>query len=564
MTGFSDPPVVLNHRYRLVGILGKGSLGSVYRAADPQQPAEVVIKFIAPLPPASHSSPSRFLHELAICQQLTHPQIVAVSELNQEGSWSYLVLELGTGRTLRRLLTERGRLPLAESLGLIISLLRVVAYVHAQGVLHRNLKPENILLADEQSLLLLDVGLGLAYADPRLAHPIQLRTGYQAPELHDRQLATIESDLYAIGAIWYELLTGQPPGPSDQPLQQRLPPDLPPALEQLIMQLLAPHPDARYHSADAALQALAQLAPLTQMREQHPAAPRRPLTAEQSPHLAQNLELQRYTTAEAVVAAVEAERQHIASMLHQQLVEPVHLLLAQANAYEQSLSGQPVAQLAVSVLGTIARQLLQQLRDLESDLHPHTLETFGLAAALELLAGQFMHSTHVQIDMVIELIPERLPMPSELAIFRMVQAALTHAIQHGHATRISIHLERSGPQLRCTIRDNGHATDQLSALQHVRQRIENLGGRVELPTHQHGGELILLFPLSNTPILTAREMEVLQLLAEGCSNKQIANRLTITPRTVNFHLDHIYVKLEVSTRTEAVITAIRLGWVKQS
>jgi DNA-binding CsgD family transcriptional regulator/signal transduction histidine kinase len=306
---------------------------------------------------------------------------------------------------------------------------------------------------------------------------------------------------------------------------------------------------------------------------QHEAQPpiSTPITAQQHrdpvlpttiPLLVHNL--QRYTISEDIIAAIESERKHMASLLQQQLAEPLHLLLSQANTYEQSLSGQPIAQMAVSVLATIARQLLQQLRDLEADLNPHALETLGLAPALELLVGQWMRATSVTIRLIMERIPERLPMPSELALFRLTQLALTRAIRAAHATQITIRLERRAAQLRFCMSDNGTGDENSSLLAPACQRVEQLGGLVQMGIRSDGGfELTMLFPLVVPPILTPREMEVLQLLAEGFSNKQIATRLTITPRTVNFHLDHIYAKLSVNTRTEASIAAMRLGWIKR-
>jgi DNA-binding NarL/FixJ family response regulator len=101
-------------------------------------------------------------------------------------------------------------------------------------------------------------------------------------------------------------------------------------------------------------------------------------------------------------------------------------------------------------------------------------------------------------------------------------------------------------------------------LRAARQRIEQLGGSVETRIGSRGGlELTVTFALQAPVELTPREMEVIQLLAEGLSNKEIARSLFISPRTVNFHLDNIYSKLGVSSRTEAAIYALRQGWVRR-
>ncbi len=559
----SDPPVVLQQRYRLAAILGKGSLGMAYRAMDAIRSCDVVIKFIEP----AHD----FEHDLKIAQQLEHPQIAALHSLEHEADWSFLVLELSAGRTLRRVLRERGRLSANEALELIHSLLAALAYLHSHGLIHRNLKPENLMLADDRRVKIMDVGIGLTRADPRLVHSASRRTSYYAPELLDAAAATIQSDLYAVGAIWCELLTGQPPtlpaviNDSSAPVVPLLISDIPSELEQIIMQLRAPNPSSRYQSAEAVLHALTRVTLFEQIPNMD--QPSRIAIGRLQKHIPvvpQSPDPRRYSASEDPIIAVEAERKHLASLLQQQLAEPLHLLLSQANAYEQSLSGQPIAQIAVSVLATLARQVLQQLRDLEADLHPQVLETLGLAPALELLAGQFMRATNAHIRLTLQGIPERLPIAIELAIFRATQAALSRAIHSAHATHITIRLEQHDSEVRYSVQDNGVGETNSEFLQSACQRIEQLGGSVKIGIESTGSfELVLLFARVVMPILTSREIEVLQLLTEGFSNKQIATRLVVSTRTVNFHLDNIYTKLNVNTRTEASLVALRMGWVNQ-
>jgi DNA-binding NarL/FixJ family response regulator len=553
----SDPPVVLQQRYRLTAILGKGRLGTTYRASDTLYMNDVVIKYVDPTHRAEQPTSASFIHELQIAQHLTHPQIVAVHSLAHESGWSYLVLELAPERTLRGMLRERGQLRADEALELTHHLITAIADLHAQGILHRHLKPENLLITADGHLKLMEVGLGLARADPRLQHPSMQRNIYQAPEMISAGTATIESDLYAVGAIWYELLTGQPPAPNPNTHIAALRAlGTPTNIEQIIMQLLAAHPNGRYRSAEATLHALAQISRSghhQQLDLSSSVAMEAPPRAHAAAH---------HTDEEGIVAAVEAERKHLANLLQQQVAEPLHLLLAQANTYEQSLSGQPLAQMAVSVLATLARQVLQQLRDLEADLDPQVLETLGLAPALDLLAGQYMRSTSAQIRLFMDGGSERLRLPRELALFRATQAALMRAIQAAHATHITIRLERHTTHVRYSVHDNGISAEIGHALHSACQRIEQVGGTVDIALQQSGGCVFnVLFPHEVAPILTPREREVLQILAEGCSNKQIATRLMVSARTVNFHLDNIFAKLHVNTRTEASLMAIRMGWV---
>jgi signal transduction histidine kinase len=277
-------------------------------------------------------------------------------------------------------------------------------------------------------------------------------------------------------------------------------------------------------------------------------------------------ELLLYAALEDTTAAVEAERKRLAGLLQVRVIESLNLLLSQANVYEQTLGANPNARMAVSVLSSLARQVLQQIRDLEATLHPTLLETLGLEPALEALASQMMRAHRVQIALTMESprVRERLPAPMELALFRTAQDALERAIEHGHASQATLHLDRREDRLTLSLTDNGLAGLGGDALRDTRQRVEQLGGTLEARANPSGGfELVVHFPIAASAQLTSRELEVLQRLAEGLSNKEIARALVITPRTVNFHLDNIYSKLGVSSRTEAAIYALRHGLVRR-
>jgi len=288
------------------------------------------------------------------------------------------------------------------------------------------------------------------------------------------------------------------------------------------------------------------------------------------------------TAREDPAAAVEAERRRLAGLLQDRVIEPLNLLLAQANAYEQGLGANPQARLAVSVLTSLARQTLQQARDLEANLHPAILETLGLEPALESLVSQVTRAHGLQVTLAVERLPDRLPAPVELALFRVTQDVLDRAVRHARASQVTIRLARRDKGLTLRLTDNGvgsppPAGEPLAALREAAhgqgggdlfplraacQRVEELGGLVEMGAGPHGGlALEICLDLAPPAQLTPREMEVLQLLAQGLSNRAIAQRLVISPRTVNFHLDNVYAKLGVHSRTEAAIYALHRGWV---
>jgi signal transduction histidine kinase len=264
---------------------------------------------------------------------------------------------------------------------------------------------------------------------------------------------------------------------------------------------------------------------------------------------------------EELADAAEVERRRMAQLLQESIVEPLNLLVAQTNAYEQTLGGHPPTRLALSVLSSLARQVLQQARDIEDNLRPTVLDELGLEPALDTLASQFRRVHGIQISLAAERLRDRPPRAVELALFRAAQDALDRAIRHARAQHASVRLERRDERLILTLADDGIATSGAETLRSTHRRIAQLGGAIETGAGPRGGlQITIAVAVAPPPELTARELEVLALLAEGLSNKAIGAALGVSPRTVNFHLDNIFSKLGVATRTEAVVYALRQGW----
>jgi serine/threonine-protein kinase len=569
----TGPPPRLKGRYRLVEWLGQGGMGAVYRARDETLDRDVAIKLLRPDRLAQGEAGARFLREARLVARLAHPNIMMLYDADQHDIWRYLVLEYIPGQDLERLLAERpGPLPLADALQIIRAVLQALAYAHGQGVIHRDIKPGNVMVTPAGQVKVTDFGLSLAQGETRLTRDDVVfgTVLYLAPELIDGAPSGVSSDLYAAGAVFYELLAGRPLFIADNPAlllpqilnapvipPHTLNPHIPPEVEQVMLKLLAKNPAGRYPSAEEALAALAVPAGIERRARPEivPIAGPEPLLAEA---------LLRYAAAEDTAAAVEAERRRLAELLQGQVIESLNLLLSQANAYEQSLAPTPPARMAVSVLASLIRQALQQVRDLEAGLKPALLETLGLEPALELLASQAVRSHGLQIGLTLARLPERPPPQIELALFRAAQAGLERAVSLARATQAAIQLDYQAGRLVFKLADNGAALIGSGlAMQAVQRRVEQLGGLFESYHPPHGGfEVAISFPLTRPVRLTQREMEVIQLLAEGLTNKEIARRLSLKPRTVNFHLDNIYSKLGVNSRTEAAIYALRQGWVR--
>ncbi len=618
----TQPPTWLKDRYRLTERLGEGSMGIVFRAHDETLDRDVAIKFLLSERIAGREASARFMREARAVAALSHPNIMTLYDVDRDGDWHYLILEHIPGQDLHAMMIERdGPLPMREALHAIRGALKALAYAHARDVVHRDIKPENIMVTPEGQVKVTDFGLALARGEVRLTKKGMIvgTVLYLAPELVLDAPSDHRADLYAVGAVLYELLTGGPPFVAGDPLAilsqilntpvtspRVVDPSIPVELERIILKLLEKDPANRFAAAEEVLAALpdpAQVATLAATAAEQMTAERVTLSllerivrrsssahlkriplaptavdeetllttvedAEVEPYQQPSWgELLVYAALEDTVAAVETERRRLAGLLQQSVVEPLNLLLSQANVYEQTLGAHPSARMAVSVLTSLARQVLQQVRDLEANLHPTILETLGLEPALEALANQATRNHGLQVTLALERMRERLPPQVELALFRTAQEALEHAVRHVHASQVAIRLERTDEGLIFNLSDNGVGSATLGGetLHAARKRIEQLGGTVGSGVGALGGfELTIRFPIETPVELTPREMDVIQLLAEGLSNKEIAHLLFISPRTVNFHLDNIYSKLGLSSRTEAAVYALRQGWVRRT
>ena len=278
----------------------------------------------------------------------------------------------------------------------------------------------------------------------------------------------------------------------------------------------------------------------------------------------QDLLLYAYAAQEDTIEALEAERRRLAYRLQESLLSQINLLLAQVNSYEQTVANTPQTRMAFSVLATLVRQLLQETHDLEASLHPAVLETLGLETALESLSNQQRRISGVNITLSLQRMRERLPPQLELTLFRTAQDAIERAVQQGNASQIVMQLERNESTVHFRVADNGiQPTGDI--LRSIRPRITSLGGSITQQTSRYGGlEITVTFPIETPIDLTERELEVIQLLVEGLTNKEIAAMLGVRPRTVKFHLDNIYSKLGVTTRTEAAIYALRHSWIRKN
>ncbi len=208
--------------YVITSHLSQGGMADIYRASDVRDKTDVVLKVPHISLVGDPALYDRFQREVAIAQRLNHPGVQhAVATLKADGL-PYLVLNYVDGVSLRSVIRERAPLPVAEAEDLIRQLADIMAYCHSEDVVHRDLKPDNLLVTPDGKLVLLDFGAALLEGARRLTWANLTATlgtpDYMAPEQIQGKRGDERTDIYALGAIYYELLTGEPPFSGDNAL----------------------------------------------------------------------------------------------------------------------------------------------------------------------------------------------------------------------------------------------------------------------------------------------------------------------------------------------------------
>lgn len=215
-----EPGCQLDH-YRIESLVARGGMASIFRATDLHSGRQVALKLPHPEMECDPVFFDRFQREKEIGQRLDHPGIVKVLA-GEEPSRVYMVMEWVEGRLLREILAEPKRLPRDRAVAIALDVCEALEHIHTHGVIHRDLKPENIMVGADGRIKIVDFGLAGKAGARRLTFGKFSRLmgtpDYISPEQVQGKRGDARSDIYALGAILYEMLTGQPPFPEPNPL----------------------------------------------------------------------------------------------------------------------------------------------------------------------------------------------------------------------------------------------------------------------------------------------------------------------------------------------------------
>jgi tetratricopeptide (TPR) repeat protein len=256
------PGTILRERYRLDSEIGRGGMGTVYRATDLELQREVAVKVLS-ITAQSSDARERMVREARAAAALNHPHIVTIHDVGEASGFPFLVMELVAGPRL----SQARPTDLSRVVAIAIQICDALEHAHANRIVHRDLKPDNVLFSsasDSSNVKLADLGLALPAYGARISRAgvIVGTAAYMAPEQALGQTVDGRADLYALGVLLYELTTGRVPFTGDDPLTivsqhvhaPVVPPrvlraDIPPALETIIVRLLAKDPTQRFSSA---------------------------------------------------------------------------------------------------------------------------------------------------------------------------------------------------------------------------------------------------------------------------------------------------------------------------
>jgi serine/threonine-protein kinase len=259
-------PIILNNRYQLQDRQGAGGMAMVYRARDLMLERTVAIKLLRADYSRDHEFRERFRQEARAAANLSHPNIVTVHDFGLDRGQLFIVMEYVPGTDLKSMIQKQGRFSPGEAIGLIVQACAGIGYAHRAGLVHCDVKPQNMLVTPEQRLKVVDFGIARALASIAPEEKSEVVWGspqYFSPEQAAGDAPSPASDVYSLGVVLFEMLTGQLPFSASSPEElgqmhrdlpppspRKLNPAVPSKLEQVVLKVLSKEPSARYRTAD--------------------------------------------------------------------------------------------------------------------------------------------------------------------------------------------------------------------------------------------------------------------------------------------------------------------------
>ncbi|MDE6475243.1 MAG: Stk1 family PASTA domain-containing Ser/Thr kinase [Erysipelotrichaceae bacterium] len=264
---------MIAERYMIISNLGEGGMADVFLAVDTILKREVAIKILRGELSNDPITLLRFQREANAASKLTHPNVVDVYDVGEYNHRHYIVMEYVRGRTLKQLLSQRGALHKEEALDIMKQLVSAVKHAHDNHIVHRDIKPQNIMIKDDGTVKITDFGIAFAHDAVQLTQSDAVlgSAHYLAPETTRGESATNQVDIYALGIVFYELLSGSVPFKGDNPVQiammhlrEEIPsicefnPTLPQSIENIIRKATVKNKALRYQNLDKMLEDLNQ------------------------------------------------------------------------------------------------------------------------------------------------------------------------------------------------------------------------------------------------------------------------------------------------------------------
>lgn len=257
---------VLNGRYQLIAQQGSGGMSVIYKALDRALGRTVAVKILRPSLTKDPSFLEKFRNEARAVANLSHPNIVTVYDVGSEGLTHYIVMEMIEGTDLKKIIKSNGALPIDRAVDLSVDICAGLGYAHRSGLVHADVKPQNILVTPQDVVKVTDFGIAQALTDTRPQQKADVVWGsphYFAPEQARGEAPTPQADVYAVGVVMFELLTGELPyaGNNQQELamahiREPIPninnfnPGVPDRLAKIVYRAMAKDPRDRFRDAD--------------------------------------------------------------------------------------------------------------------------------------------------------------------------------------------------------------------------------------------------------------------------------------------------------------------------